>query len=91
MYKKTEIFPPISLKLSAEEQKQLLLFELQGRKNDYVKAFLQETWMKDDVFEAAVRCRDTEHYGYSELLHELSDLDKDGVVLTGLSAKRFYF
>ena len=89
--KKIEIFPPISLKLSAEEQKQLLLFELQGRKNDYVKAFLQETWMRDDVFEAAMRCRDTEHYGYSKLLHELSDLDKDGVVLTGLSAKQFYF
>ena len=82
---KKEVFPPIGLRLTAEEQKQLLRFDLQGRKNDYVKTFLQETWMRDDVFEAASRCRNTEQQKHKELLADLSGLNQDGNSISGRS------
>ena len=80
---KKEVFPPIGLRLTAEEQKQLLRFDLQGRKNDYVKTFLQETWMRDDVFEAASRCRNSEPQRHEQLLADLSGLNQDGNSISG--------
>ena len=45
----TEVFQPITYRASSEELKNLLFFEFQGRKNQYTKQFLKESWMKRDV------------------------------------------
>ena len=78
-----EVFPPITLKTTVEEQKKLLRFELQGRRNDYVKKFLQEAWMKDDPFEAASLCRNSEHQANKQLLADLAALNQDRLFFWG--------
>ena len=45
-----EVFQKISFRPDMEEQKKLLLFQFQARQNQYVKDFLAESWMKEDLF-----------------------------------------
>lgn len=72
-----EVFPPITLKLTTEEQKKLLRFDLQGRKTEFVKSFLQQTWMTEDMFGKVLPSDSNERQPYKKLLADLATLDKD--------------
>lgn len=76
--KPTEVFQPIRLKTSIEEQRKLLKFELQGRRNEYTKEFLQETWLKVDPFAFGETCRETEKDSQEQLYSALLSLNQAG-------------
>ena len=70
----SEVFQPIRLKTSLEEQKKLLNFELQGRQNQYTKDFLKQAWLRSDIFESVQQHRSTETDVHEPLLARLSQL-----------------
>ena len=75
--KPSEVFQKILYLPNAEEQKQLLLFELQGRHNQYTKDFLEEAWIKNDLFEAAAKWKDTSKHQLRDVFQELNALSPD--------------
>ena len=72
------MFQPIRLKTSIEEQRRLLKLELQGRRNEYTKEFLQETWLKVDPFAFGETCRETEKDSQEQLYSALLSLNQAG-------------
>ena len=72
-----EVFPPMTLQPTTEEQKKLLRFDLQGRKTEFVKDFLRQTWMTEDFFDKPATGESSEGHQHKELLADLAALDKD--------------
>ena len=75
----SEVFQPIRLETSLEEQKKLLNFQLQGRQNQYTKDFLQQAWLRSDIFELVQQYRSTETDVHEHLLAKLSQLTQAGL------------
>ena len=72
--KPSEVFQPIVFQANAEEQKKLLLFECQGRHNQYTKDFLEEAWIKNDLFEAAAKWKSCSKHDLHAVFHALNSL-----------------
>lgn len=57
-----EVFQKISFRPNDEEQKRLLMFEFQARRSQYVKDFLEESWLKEDLFENAANLQNAKRH-----------------------------
>ena len=57
-----EVFQKISFRPNDEEQKKLLMFEFQARRSQYVKDFLEESWLKEDLFENAANLQNAKRH-----------------------------
>ena len=72
-----EVFQPIVFFPTDEEQKKLLQFEFQARRSQYVKDFLDESWMKVDPFEKAATLRASKPHELHGLFAALNGLHPD--------------
>ena len=66
-----EVFQKISFRPTDEEQKKLLMFEFQGRRSQYVKDFLEESWLKEDPFENATNLHNAKRHTLHDVFSTL--------------------
>ena len=66
-----EVFQKISFRPNDEEQKKLLMFEFQARRSQYVKDFLEESWLKEDPFENATNLHNAKRHTLHDVFSTL--------------------
>ena len=66
-----EVFQKISFRPTDEEQKKLLMFEFQARRSQYVKDFLEESWLKEDPFENATNLHNAKRHTLHDVFSTL--------------------
>ena len=66
-----EVFQKISFRPTDEEQKKLLMFEFQARRSQYVKDFLEESWLKEDPLENATNLHNAKRHTLHDVFSTL--------------------